>query len=257
MKLDKLRTGYLEWFKDLEQRLHKLDGRSAYYNLSYSSVAEPTDILLDHVRRYTPDLERRLKEPNPWGQPTLIDHIAARYMIDRDMVLLTTGASSAIFLACQALLLEGGHVIIETPVYQPLFAAPTFLGAEVSPLHRRAEKNYQLDLDELESKLTPQTKLIILSNLHNPSGAPLESDIFQEISTAARKYGAKVLVDEIYRDFVGAKQKPAAALDDVFISINSLSKVYGLSVLRCGWILAAPEIIDQIRRLYALVENIG
>ena len=262
-----VQTAFLESVKNQDERLYRLSLNAKHlrqskdlYDLSHSSVAEPTDLLLGHITEQLSDRDRfkeRLAETNAWGQVTLRQQIGRRYAVGPERVLLTTGASDAIFLVCQALLLDGGHVIIEQPVYQPLLAAPRFLGASVDFLARPPENEYRVDMGELKKRVRHDTRLIILSNLHNPSGALIDSDILQEVASIAHDVGAKVLVDEIYHDFVEADQQPAAALDDVFISISSLSKVYGLSVLRCGWVVASGEVIEQVRRVYVLVENIG
>jgi aspartate/methionine/tyrosine aminotransferase len=124
-------------------------------------------------------------------------------------------------------------------------------------LFRRMPKDFKVDLVELESLVTPRTKLLVLSNLHNPSSTFLQDETLQGIATLAQKFKIKVLMDEIFHDFVEEKQPPAATLNDCFISLNSLSKVYGLSLLRCGWILASPEVIENIRPVQVIVENIG
>lgn len=249
-----MQKGFLAWIKDLEEELH---GCTDCYNFSGSGILEPTEMLLEHSRSAQSMLALRLEEPNPWGHPKLIDSVAKKYsIVDTDRILITSGASIAIFLVCRTLLAEGDHVIIETPVYEPFLATAAFLKAKTTPL-RRTQNDFRIDLKELESLMTPQTKLIILSNLHNPSGAFLEDEWLRDIAAMAQKFKIKVLVDEIFHDFVEEKQQPAATLNDSFISINSLSKVYGLSMLRCGWILASPEVIDRIREVQVIVENIG
>lgn len=248
-----MRTDYLTWVKNLDKELR---GRQDCCRLYDSSIHEPAETLCEEIKR-TCSKEDLLREPNPWGHPGLIEAIAKKYGIsDENRVLVTTGASLAIFLICRALLEKRDQVVVEDPAYQPFLAAPESIGAKVIPLKRTGD-DFQVDSDELQSLVTPQTRLIILSNLHNPSSAFLTDGVLHSIAAIAHKVNAKVLVDEVFHDFVEDRQRPAATLDDTFISINGLSKVYGLSTLRCGWIIASPEVIGEIRRFQVLVENIG
>jgi hypothetical protein len=104
--------------------------------------------------------------------------------------------------------------------------------------------------------MTPTTRLIVLTNLHNPSSALAGEEVLREVGTIARGAGARVLVDEVYLDAVfDAPQRPAVHLGEEFVTTSSLTKVYGLSGLRCGWILAAPELAERMRRLSDLFHS--
>src|SRR5690606_3870140 len=103
----------------------------------------------------------------------------------------------------------------------------------------------------------PRTRLIVLTNAHNPSGAHLGDEALRAIAAVAHRAGVPVLVDEGYGDFVPAPERsgPAARLDPCFISINGLTKVYGLHALRCGWIIASDTILRRLRPVYADLES--
>lgn len=245
-------TAYLEWVKQLDADI--VHGQSVL-NLAGSSIKEPTHILVNDLS----PIDQHLNQSNPWGLPRLLAAIANRYHTQPERVLLTSGASLAGYLVMRALLKPGEHAIVEQPAYQPLLSAVLATGATVSRLHRRAENQYEIDLDDLKGLLTPETRLVILTNLHAPTGAFTPIETLQQIAILVRDQSpeARIVVDEIFHDFARTIQPPAALIDEAFISINSLSKVYGLSLLRCGWILAAPEAIQRIRHQYILVENIG
>ena len=103
--------------------------------------------------------------------------------------------------------------------------------------------------------LTPRTKLIVITNLHNPSSALTPVSVLREVGDLARSVGARVLVDEVYLDAVfDEPQLTAASLGPEFVVTDSLTKIYGLSGLRCGWILAAPELARAMWRLNDLFE---
>jgi hypothetical protein len=151
-------------------------------------------------------------------------------------------------LAMAALIAPGDEVLIEQPTYEPLLAVARFLGAKVTRFARRPE-DFALDADEVERRFNSTTRLIVLTNLHNPSGALAEEAAMKRIGAL----GAFVLVDEVYRDAAfDAAPRSCVHLGERFVATNSLTKVYGLSGLRCGWILAAPDIAERTWRLNEL-----
>jgi aspartate/methionine/tyrosine aminotransferase len=139
-------------------------------------------------------------------------------------------------------------VLVERPTYEPLLAVLGFLGARVTRFDRHGP-SFALDPEAVRRAVTPATKLIVLTNLHNPSGAYADDAVLRSIA----ELGVRVLVDEVYRDAAFA-QRPRTAfhLSDRFVVTNSLTKVYGLSGIRCGWILAEPALAERIWRLNEL-----
>lgn len=175
--------------------------------------------------------------------------IAARYNVDADMVVAADGCSMANFLAMAALIAPGDHVLVEQPVYEPLLSAAHFLQARIGRIERRAENGFQLDLSAVEAALTDDTRLIVLTNLHNPSGVLLGEDVLRAVGAMASARGARVLIDEVYLDAAVPPRRSAIHLGPAFVCTNSLTKVYGLSGLRCGWILAEPDLAMRMVRL--------
>jgi aspartate/methionine/tyrosine aminotransferase len=146
-------------------------------------------------------------------------------------------------LAMATLLAPGDEVVIEEPAYGPLLDVANYLGARVRRVTRKFKNDFAISLGEMERAITPSTRLIVLTNLHNPSGALLTAETLRAISDIAAGSGAFVLVDEAYLDMVfDPPEKSCFSLGENFIVTNSLTKTYGLSSLRCGWILAAPEV---------------
>jgi hypothetical protein len=193
-----------------------------------------------------------------YGYAPLQQAIAARYRVDESCVCSAMGASMANLLALAAIVRPSDEVLIEHPTYEPLIAAARWLGAEVRSFARRAEDGFRLDPVEVEQRMTDRTRVVVITNLHNPSSALADNDTLRQIGEFAARAGARVIVDEVYLD---ALWEPAPRtcfhLGETFIATNSLTKVYGLNGLRCGWIVAAPEIIDRAWRLTELFNNIG
>jgi aspartate/methionine/tyrosine aminotransferase len=157
------------------------------------------------------------------------------------------------FLAMAALISPGDEVLVEHPAYDPLIAAASFLGARIKRFNRRAEDGFALDPQAVERALTPFTRLVIITNLHNPSSAFADEAVLRRIGELAERAGARILVDEVYLDSAFA-QAPRSAfhLGPAFVCTSSLTKVYGLSGLRCGWILAEPALAERMWRLNEL-----
>ena len=192
------------------------------------------------------------------GYEPLLQAIADRYSVGVDQVGVATGASGANFLACGAILRPGDEVLVERPGYDPLLGVPRFLGAEIRRFDRVYEEGFGVNPDRVAAAVTPTTRLIILSNLHNPTGAMISSDELAGVAEVADGIGAKVLVDEVYLESVeGIDLHPAATLSPTFISTSSLTKSYGLSGLRAGWALASPEVAEKIRRVRDVVDGVG
>ena len=179
--------------------------------------------------------------------PPLREAIADKEGVDPERVVMANGTSMANMLALAALIEPGDEVLVEQPTYEPMLATALFCGARVRRFQRRAENGFALDAEAVARAVTPRTKLILIANLHNPSSAFADE-------TALRRIGAlgpRVLVDEVYLDArPGARS--AARLGDVFVTTNSLTKCYGLSGLRCGWILAEPALAERLWRMNEL-----
>ena len=179
----------------------------------------------------------------------LRERIASRYGVEVEQVVAADGTSMANFLAMAALISPGDEVLIEHPTYELLLGAASFLGATITRFEREASDDFRLDLQEIERVLTPKTRLIVITNLHNPTGALAEEDELSALGELASRVGARVLVDEVYLDSAVPPRRSSVHLGSGFVASNSLTKVYGLSGLRCGWILAEPELAERMWRL--------
>jgi len=190
-----------------------------------------------------------------YGYEPLQQRIALHYGIAPECVVAANGTSMANHLAMAALIEPGDEVLIEQPAYAPLVDVADYLGARVKRVARRFADGFAVDPDEIDQAITPATRLIVLSNLHNPSGALTPEETLRALAEIAARSGAHVLMDEVYLEMVFDGQPPFAFLigqslptGNPFIVTNSLTKTYGLSGLRCGWILASPDPAKRIWR---------
>ena len=186
-----------------------------------------------------------------YGHAPLIEALAKhRNVAPKNVVTVAGGTSLANHLAMAALIEHGDEVLIEEPTYDPLPAVARYLGAKIKRFPRPFEIEFKIDIEALEKQITPRTRLIVITNLHNPSSALVDNEMLRRIGELARGVGALVLVDEVYLEAM-FENAPASAisLGPEFVVTSSLTKGYGLSGLRCGWIFAEPKLAEKIRRL--------
>ena len=179
----------------------------------------------------------------------LRERIASRYGVSVEQVVSADGTSMANFLAMAALISPGDEILIEQPTYEPLLGAASFLGAKINRFERKASDAFGLDPAEIERQMSDRTRLIVITNLHNPSSALADENELRAVGRLAASRGAQVLVDEVYLDSAVPPRRSAVHLGPEFVITNSLTKVYGLSGLRCGWILADPKLAERMWRL--------
>lgn len=227
---------YMHWAKTL---------RGARYNLATSGVAPFSlrDLPFDFATLEINGL-------NSYGYRPLAEAIARRHGVDPDCVVEASGTAMATFLTMAALIEPGDDVLIEDPAYGPILDAALFLGAQAKRFPRRVENGFFVDTEEVRRAVTPKTRLIVITNLHNPSSVLTPDAVLREIGAI----GPHVLVDEVYLDAV-YENTPRSAfhLGTNFVTNSSLTKIYGLSGLRCGWILARPDLAERMRRLNDII----
>jgi aspartate/methionine/tyrosine aminotransferase len=185
-----------------------------------------------------------------YGHPPLQKAIATHHGVDPDCVVESAGTSMANHLAMAAILDPGDEVLIEHPTYGPILDVAQYLCANIKRFPRPKENCWAIDPVTILHYITPKTRLIVITNLHNPTSALTPDSVLREVGDIARSIGALVLVDEVYLDAVYQRTpRTSFHLGPEFVVTSSLTKVYGVSGLRCGWILAHPDLAWKMRRL--------
>jgi aspartate/methionine/tyrosine aminotransferase len=236
---------YIDWFR--------VNWNDIRYDLATSGMHAVTqkdlDVLLDDL-----DFGKTLF----FGHPQLVELISEIYGIKEEEVLVTTGSTHANFLICTLLLKEGDEVIIEHPVYTPLLDLVKAFNCNIKFINRKFEDGYKLNVKELNEMASKNTKLIIFTNLHNPSGTMTDLPTLKAVSEIAEDNQINVLSDEVYRDFMMEDAPPPLFTQTpLAISTCSVSKFYGSGALRVGWAMCPPEFGDRARKLndYLLAAN--
>lgn len=187
------------------------------------------------------------------GTPDLRAAIAATYeTIEPEDVLCFAGAEEGLYCAMHALLGTGDHAIVAVPNYQSAESIPLSL-CDVSGIALHGDRNWALDLDELRAALRPNTRLISVNFPNNPTGKIVDSGTFDALVEMCRERGIWLFSDEVYR---GIEREPSKRLSQAAdryeraLSLNVMSKAYGLPGLRVGWIACRDRaILERMEKI--------
>jgi len=187
-----------------------------------------------------------------WGLPALREEIARTYdNLEPEDVVCFAGASEPIFLAMRVLLDADSHAVVITPNYQSAEALPRAIG-ETTGVPLRPEDGWALDLDAVRRVLRPNTTVISVNFPNNPTGAVPDADTWRGLAALCDERGIRLFSDEVYRglEIPPQQQLPQAAdLSPTALSLNVMSKAYGLPGLRIGWIACRDrQVLAQLER---------
>lgn len=169
-------------------------------------------------------------------------------------IIMTCGCSEAINNACLAFIEPGDEVIIFTPAfvsYQNTVLLCEGIPVEIS---LKASNGFQIDIEELKSKITNKTKMMIINNPSNPTGAVYQKETLEKVCQLARENNILIFADEIYNQLDYEKQYVSIAsfenMKDYTIIVNGFSKAYAMTGWRMGYIAASKKHIDHILKVH-------
>ncbi|NJM91792.1 MAG: aminotransferase [Rhodospirillaceae bacterium] len=184
------------------------------------------------------------------GTERLRGNIASLYARQKpENVTITHGAIGANMLVYATLVEPGDRVISVLPTYQQHYSIPESLGADVQVHRLRWENRFLPDLDEIARLITPNTRLIALTNPNNPTGSVMDRAMMQRVAEMAAGVGAYVLCDEVYRGVDQIGDTLTVSMADLYergISTGSMSKAFSLAGLRLGWIVGPKDLIHAV-----------
>lgn len=230
------------WQSTWENRVRFNLSESGVHPLSVRELLELAGAAFD------PLLDVRLGYSQSNGTDLLRQRIAALYPgANPDHVLVTTGSSEANFVACLRLIGPGDKVAVQAPNYLQTNGLARNFGAQVREYRLRDELDWEPDPDAIAAAIVPGTKLVVVTNPHNPSGHVLSDAARGAIVARAAAVGAWLLADEVY---TGAERDGRTTPSfwgtyERLIVVNGLSKAYGLPGLRIGWIVSAPHLVTD------------
>ena len=192
----------------------------------------------------------QLSYTETFGNPVLLQEIAKTYdQAEPEDLLCFAGAEEGVYIAMRVLLDKNDHAIVVVPNYQAAETLPLDI-CEVTGIPLNPDDNWSLDMDELKAAIRPNTKLISINFPNNPTGAILDRGSFDALIELCRDHGIYLFSDEVYR---GIERDPALRLPqaaDVYergLSLNVMSKAYGLPGLRIGWIMCRDR--DLLKKM--------
>lgn len=193
-------------------------------------------------------LRQRLIYVQSNGTEALRAAIAALYPgAGSDNVVVANGTAEANFISAWRLVEPGDEVVMVLPNYMQLWGVIRSFGATVVPV-RLEESGWGLDLGELRRAVTPRTRLIVVCNPNNPTGAILSEEERREIVVAAALHGSWILADEVYRgaEREGRETATLWGTYDRLLVTCGLSKAYGLPGLRIGWVVGPADLTGEL-----------
>jgi aspartate/methionine/tyrosine aminotransferase len=250
----RLETHFARWEFRATHHLTASDAESM-------SMSELLAMATDEQRAAFDDLWLGYTET--WGSPAVRAAAASIYdSVEPAQVLCFAGASEAIFAANNVVLDADSHAVVVTPNYQSHETLPLAICAATGvPLD--PDDDWSLDIDRVAAAIRPNTKLVTINFPHNPTGAVLPRDRYDALIELCRHHGIHILHDEIFNGLgpTGTDHLPFIA--DVYekgLSINVVSKAWGLPGLRIGWIASHDtELLSRMERLkhYLSICNSG
>lgn len=219
------------------------------YDMSESGVRPLT---LRELAAMGLDIESLMDTPLGYSQSNgtieLREALASHYPgATVDHIEVTNGTSEANYIVALALLSPGDRVALEVPNYMQYPGLVRSLGAQVETFRLLPESGWQPDWEQFERAVSPGTRLVYLSNPHNPTGSVLTPDAMRRIADRCRQVGAWLLADEVYQGAeIHSPRTPSFwGMGDRIIVNNGLSKAYGIPGVRIGWIAGPPAFIAQ------------
>lgn len=190
-----------------------------------------------------------LDDPTGWSRLRVA--LARHNDVPEGEVAAALGTTHALWLAYSALVSAGDEVLVETPGYEPVRRIPEGLGVRVRTFERPAAQRFALDPERVAAAMTPATRVVALTQLHNPGGVRATDAELRAVADVAARTGATVLIDEVYAPFdalVGADgvfHGSARKLAPNVVAVGSLTKCYGVGAHRIGWVLGPRELVAR------------
>ncbi|KAF2132377.1 PLP-dependent transferase [Dothidotthia symphoricarpi CBS 119687] len=235
------------------------------YNIAETCCAS---VSLDQLRELSEDKDREIFDTSKVlnygairGSDDLRNNLARLYSakvttpLSQDNIITTPGAIQANYLTAYALVGPGDHVICHYPTYQSLYEVPKQLGAEVDLWKASPHNEWAPTIEDLKALIKPNTKLIVINNPNNPTGAVLKKSFLQELIDVATEHNITIMSDEVYRPIFHSmspldKEFPPSLMSMGYSNIvvtGSMSKAYSLAGIRVGWIASRDSsLIEKI-----------
>lgn len=170
-------------------------------------------------------------------------------------IIVSVGLTEAVFDVLISILNEGDEILVPNPVWMNYLNVPKLLGAVPITYNLREENDYQIDLDEIRSKITDKTKAMVIISPNNPTGGVLSRETLEELAKIAIKHDIIVISDEVYERLLydGEKHVSVASLPGMkerTVTLNGFSKAYSMTGWRLGYAAAPENLITVLNKIH-------
>lgn len=230
------------------------EGRDVVFlSIGEPRVATPeaiVDVAVDSLRK------GRTKYAIGRGEPQLLEVLAARYTersgrpVGTDQVTFFPGSHTALYALCQTLLEAGDQILVPEPFYAAYEGIIRASRAGIVPVALSPDNHFHLEIAALEAAVTPQCKVLLLNNPHNPTGAVLAPDRVRQVAEFAARHDLWLISDEAYEHHIydGEFLSPFDIVEhaDRTAVIASVSKSHAMTGWRCGWAVGSPDLLERL-----------
>lgn len=237
---------FAHWVRDMLAVMRA--GKQGTVALFESSVPEPVDMLGQIIRTTFQDgVPATYHSVFMRNNPDVAARLAERYSVPEEAILCTTGATTALSMIYTSLLSPGDRILVEAPGFDIFVNMARDVSVHADFYHREGP-GFGISVEGVLDALHPDTRMVVLTNLHNPSGVYVSDETLAVLARALAQKGVLLILDEVYRDyFDGAGPGLDVQEHENVLRISSLTKIFGLSTLRCGWVIAGKKVMRRLK----------
>lgn len=237
---------FAHWVRDMLAVMRS--GTPGTIALFESSVPEPVDMLGDIIRTAFRDgVPGSYQSVFMRNNPDVGARLSARYGVPEESILCTTGATTALSMIYTALLSPGDRILVEAPGFDIFANMARDVGVHADFYHRETP-GFAITVEGVLEALHPETRMVVLTNLHNPSGVYVSDVTLVTLARVLAQKGILLVLDEVYRDYYDAAGPGLDTSEhENVLRISSLTKIFGLSTLRCGWVIAGRRLMRRLK----------
>jgi len=214
------------------------------------------DLASSGIRPVTPSELGTVAANDFSSRELFVSAVARHYAVPEREVLPTLGTSGALFATYATLLEPGARVLVETPGYEPLWRIAEALNACVDRFERRVEASYHIEIDFVLRRLKPDTRVVVVTNPHNPTAALATDDRLAELGRELLRHEVWLLVDEAYLE-AARPGATARKLGTNVIACSSITKCWGVPWARAGWLLLPEALAERAREVERYVSGLA
>ncbi len=247
--------GSAKWAVHMRARALRAEGRDIVELTIGEPDVPPVDALIEDAA--TAMRAGRMGYSNGMGEPGLRAALARRYTastgrdIHPDQVMCLPGTQTSLFTTLLGLVQEGDEVLVGDPMYATYEGCIRASGAAMVPVPLAPENGFRMKAADLEARITPRSRAILLNTPHNPTGAVLTQSDIREIGEVARKHDLWIISDEVYEELIFdgvpfASPLAEAELADRTVVVSSISKSHAAPGFRSGWAIGSTEFTANL-----------